>query len=300
MSLLDYSRGELVVAAPGQGDGYWAGGPSALHTDGRYYLAYRLRRPVEEGRGYANVVASSSDGVHFETLCVLDKDALDTASLERPALVRRPDGGWRIYVSLSTRGSKHWRVVALDADRPEDLAAASPRPVWPGDERTAVKDPVVVLGPDERWHAWLCLHPLDVIGHEDRMTTAYVTSTDGIDWTEPRTVLAPDGDGWDARGRRLATVLAQPDGSVLALYDGRADAAQNWYERTGTARARMMDGSFEVDRDATVMSSPFGRSTLRYASAALGPDATLVYYEAAGPDGANEIRVERLSPSTGR
>ncbi len=61
---------QTVVAAPGAGPGYWAGGPSAVAADGVFHLAYRLRRPVGTGRGYANVVASSRDGVHFDTVCV--------------------------------------------------------------------------------------------------------------------------------------------------------------------------------------------------------------------------------------
>ncbi len=51
-------RSHQVVEAPGAGPGYWAGGPSAtLAADGTFWLAYRLRRPVGVGRGYANVVA---------------------------------------------------------------------------------------------------------------------------------------------------------------------------------------------------------------------------------------------------
>src|SRR5438309_11335204 len=54
--------------------GGWAGGPSALLVDGVWWLAYRLRRPVGEGRGYANVVARSTDGVTFEQVVRIDRD----------------------------------------------------------------------------------------------------------------------------------------------------------------------------------------------------------------------------------
>src|SRR5215211_4339263 len=111
-----YARSQLVVDAPGAGAGWWAGGPSAVLDGSTWWLAYRLRRPVNEGRGYANVVARSRDGVKFDTVCTLERDAFEADSLERPALVRRPDGGWRIYVSCATPGSKHWRVDAIDAD----------------------------------------------------------------------------------------------------------------------------------------------------------------------------------------
>ena len=47
---------------------------------------------------------------------------------------------------------------------------AEVRTVFPGDERTAVKDPVVRVR-DGLWEAWICCHPLDVPAAEDRMTT---------------------------------------------------------------------------------------------------------------------------------
>ena len=68
------------------------------------YLAYRLRRPVGQGRGYANVVARSADGVRFTTVATIGKDAFGAESLERPALVVTDDGRWRLYVSVATPG----------------------------------------------------------------------------------------------------------------------------------------------------------------------------------------------------
>ncbi len=54
--------GTLVVGPPDERPGSWAGAPCALTVDGTVWLAYRLRRPVEDGRGYANVIARSADG----------------------------------------------------------------------------------------------------------------------------------------------------------------------------------------------------------------------------------------------
>jgi hypothetical protein len=295
---LDIAASELVIAAPGSGDGYWAGGPSAWWHDGVFYLAYRLRRPVDSGRGYANVVARSTNGVTFETLCSVDKDVLDTASLERPALVRRPDGGWRLFVSLSTPGSKHWRIDCLDADDPAELATGTRTVVWPGDADTAVKDPVVLIDADGGWHAWICCHPLTEPGEEDRMTTRYASSADGLQWTWGETVLEPGAAGWDRRGRRVATVLQQPDGAVQVYYDGRADAAENWYERTGLATGESVGSVLTVAGDAPVAQSDHSRHTLRYASAVQLPAGTArIYFEAANETGANEIRTQLISSS---
>src|SRR5690242_8310854 len=86
--------GETVVAPPGNGPGFWAGGPSAVATSNGIYLAYRLRRPVDMGRGYAIVVAHSTDGVELQPLVTLSKEQFVTASFERPSLVSCPGGGW--------------------------------------------------------------------------------------------------------------------------------------------------------------------------------------------------------------
>ena len=50
----------VVITPPGAGPGYWAGGPSAVLAEDGIYLAYRLRRPVGSGRGYAVTVARYS------------------------------------------------------------------------------------------------------------------------------------------------------------------------------------------------------------------------------------------------
>ena len=162
----------MVVDAPGAGPGWWAGGPSAVFDGETWWLAYRLRRPVDDGRGVANVVAASTDGVRFEPVCTLERDAFDTDSLERPALVRRPDGGWRLYVSCSTPGTKHWRVDAIDADTPAELRRRSAGHDPAGRRADGRQGPgrprTVGTG---AWRAWVCCHPLDVGGAEDRMVT---------------------------------------------------------------------------------------------------------------------------------
>jgi hypothetical protein len=275
---------EVVVRAPGPGEGFWAGGPSAVVADGIVWLAYRMRRPVDQGRGYANIVARSVDGVHFETVATVPSDQFDCASLERPALVQRPDGGWRLYVSCSTAGSKHWRVEAVDADTPAGLATGQRAVVLPGDATEAWKD-VVVRAADDGWRMWACRHPLD--GGDDaadRMTTWYATSTDGLAWTMRAEALRPVPGTWDARGTRIADVV-RSDGRWWALYDARRSAEENWRERTGLAVGEGPDRFVAVA--GPVPADP-GRA-LRYASVIDVGGGRRIYVEATGPDGSHDL-----------
>ena len=89
-------------------------------------LAYRLRRPIGLGRGYAVAIARSADGVHFQTIQVITREEMDTESLERPALVRTPAGRWRLYLSCATWGTKHWRVELLEATAPDAFDVRAP------------------------------------------------------------------------------------------------------------------------------------------------------------------------------
>ena len=230
---------------------------------------------TSERRGGAVVLARSDDGEQLEPVAELDKDRFGAESLERPALVRL-DGGWRLYLSCATPGTKHWWICALDAPSLDQLAGAEPRTVFAGDEATGVKDPVIRRR-DDGWHAWICCHPLDEPGEEDRMTTAHATSADGLAWTWHGTVLAGRPGTWDARGARVTAVLA--DGRMA--YDGRATKEENFSERTGLAEAR--DGPVSDARYLDVLPLPGGAHRL--------------YYEAPLPDGSHELRTQLIPPA---
>jgi hypothetical protein len=280
---------EVAVPPPGTDPGTWAGAPSAVHSNGYIYLAYRLRKPIGAGRGYAVEVARSADGISFETILTVPKEDLDTESLERPALVLTPDGTWRLYLSCATTGTKHWRVELLEADGPASFDPRNRQVVLPGDEHVAVKDPVIVHY-DGLWHLWASVHPLGDPAHTDRMTTEYATSPDGVEWTWRGTALAPRPGEWDARGVRVAAVKLGP-GSVTAWYDGRATAVQNYEERTGVATGSKPDALTAVD-SAGVAGSDSDRG-LRYLDIVeVGDGHERWYYEYTRADGAHELRTE--------
>lgn len=269
----------VAVPAPGPGPQQWAGAPSAaLDADGTFVLAYRVRSGADH-----NVIARSADGERYTTVAVLTRDRFGAAMVERPALVRTPSGRWRLYVSCATPGTKHWWIGVLEAGTPEGLARAQARPVFEGDARTAVKDPVIRYD-GGRWRAWICCHPLDEPGAEDRMSTAYATSADGLTWRWHGTALTGRPGAWDARGARLTSVL--PDGR--ACYDGRASARENWFERTGLAvPARPGDAA----RLVPVAGPPV--VDVRYLDVLpLPAGGHRLFYEARLPDESHELRTE--------
>src|SRR4029453_17311396 len=173
--------------------------PSAVYEDGTIWVAYRMRQPLDAGRGVAVVVARSADGVRLEPGAAVHRTTFGAASLERPALVRRPDGGWRLYVSCATPDSKHWWGEGGEAGDVPGLVTGVGTVVLPGDHTTAMKDPVV-LRDAAGWRMWVCCHPLDDPDATDRMVSRYATSPDGLRWTVGPVALAGRPGGGGARG----------------------------------------------------------------------------------------------------
>ena len=204
------------------------------------YLAYRLRRPVGEGRGYAIVVARSTDG---ETVRDrprdLDKDDFDCrvarAARRSPS---RPTAGGGSTSAARRPGTLHWWVDALEADDPSGV-----RPQH-ADLDAARRRGHRVQGPGRsstRTAAGTCGSACTAIedpADADRMHTV-------VRDERRRPPLGPAADRarraatgtWDQRGARVASVLMEPD-HVVAYYDGRATAEQNWEEQTGLAFGR--------------------------------------------------------------
>ena len=279
----------VVIAPPGVGLGYWAGAPSAALGDDGIYLAYRLRRPIGAGRGYAIAVARSADGIVFETLTTITREEVRAESLERPELVRDHSGRWRLYLSCATPGTKHWRIELLEAASPAEFDPGRRATVLPGDAQTGVKDPVISL--NGTWQLWACCHPLADPAAADQMVSRYATSPDGLDWTWHGTALAGRPGHWDSRGTRISAVWQDGD-SVVAFYDGRATVAENYEERTGIAAGPGPAALTALGATPAAQSPHAGRG-LRYLDILELPGGRRrLYYEMARPDGAHELRTE--------
>lgn len=285
-------KSQMAVPAPGEGEGFWVGAPSAQEYDGYIYLAYRLRHPVELGRGQGVVIARSKDGVKFETVTMIPKDAMDAESLERPTLVRTPEGKWRLYLSCATTGTKHWRVEVLEANSPAELNPTTRKVVLPGDENWGVKDTVIVVR-DGLWHLWATFHPLDIQHEEDCMISKYATSKDGLDWQWAEgTALEPRPGTWDQRGARI-TAVHFADDMILAFYDGRASAAENYEERTGLAVGTSPD-KFVAIGDEPFAQSPDERGLRYFDILPLADGGYRTYFEIATDDDSHELRTEHV------
>jgi hypothetical protein len=280
----------VAIPPPGSGAGNWVGAPSALRHGDQIFLAYRLRRPIGRGRGYAVVIARSADGENFEPLLTITKEQMDAESLERPVLVDLPGGGWRLYLSCATYGTKHWRVEAMEAADPGSFDPATRRTVLPGDETTAVKDPVI-MHHDGTWHLWASTHPLADSDQADQMVTEYATSPDGLDWSWHGVALGRRSGEWDSRGVRISSVRFTV-GGVVAFYDGRASAEENYEERTGLAAGPGPAALSAIGQEPIAQSAEGARG-LRYVSIVdLGDGHERLYYELTRADGSHELRTE--------
>ncbi len=291
-----WEKARVIIGPPGEGPGNWAGGANALWHDGFIYLAYRIRRPLEQGRGTGGFVARSKHGVSFDKLTQINKEAMDAESLERAALAVTREGKWRLYVSCATPHTKHWRIEMLEADQPELLDASKRRVVLPGNANLAVKDPVIIPK-NGRWDMWVICHPLDKGDNEaDRMYSALVTSKDGINWSEFKTVLTGQPGHWDSRGARITSVLYDGDIPTVAYYDGRASADQNFEEQTGIAFWDKKKGEF-IQSATKPIGTPFGG--LRYLTQIEFPNGSRrFYFEGRRKDGAHELRTEWIPAPT--
>ena len=97
-----------------------------------------------------------------------------------------------------------------------------------------------------------------------------------------------------SRGARVTSVCRHGD-TIVAYYDGRATAAENYEERTGIATGTEPTVLTAVG-DEPLAWSPYHGGGLRYLDILPLPDVRQrLYYEMTRPDGSHELRTELRS-----
>src|SRR5262249_20163455 len=145
-----------------------------------------------------------------------------------------------------------------------------------------------------QWHMWATIHPLADPDATDQMTAEYAISADGLDWTWQGTALCGRPGEWDSRGTRVSAVRFGPS-QVIAYYDGRASAAENYEARTGVAvgAAPAALPATSAPGGGPAVASPHHSGGLRYVDLVDLPDGrTRLYYEMARPDGSHALVTE--------
>jgi len=278
---------------------WWAGAPSALRCDdGTFYLAARMRegKSPRGKRGYEVRILKGTDGRRFETINRLRREEAGVPVFERPALVRDPHSGkFRLYGCVGLE--RGWAIIKFaDADDPAGFDARSWKVVlasdYPDDgfvHVTGYKDPVVLWERD-RWHMF-------VIGTDRVERIHHFTSEDGDNWQSAAPGPVMENDGWHNFYTRPASVLPMAVG-YLFVYEG---SDVGWRDpvyniATGLAYSPDLRTFVDLTRDAPLLKSttPGDYHTWRYSHWLPVGDQVFVYYEAARPNGTNELRLSVL------
>ncbi|MGH8793244.1 MAG: hypothetical protein ACRDXX_11430 [Stackebrandtia sp.] len=305
--------GAVILTPERNEPGYWSGSPGIVREpeSGRFILTYRQRRPrgADRDRGWRCAVAVSDDGEKFTDVWSVEKDELDSPSMERFCLAPLGRDRHRLYISYVDPSDNRWRVDAL-ADAPLDsldIATATPVLTAAATGTEGVKDPYVIqAGPvtylfasyaeaspglGVEAHQSADIYNVGVTTHP----TGVATSLDGRDFTWHGSALTV-GDGWDRYQARLNSVVPLAGGYV-GFYDGSASADENYEERCGIAVSGDLWSWRRLSPDRPWVVSPHATGSVRYLDALLAEGEWWLYYELTRPDGAHELRLARIPDS---
>jgi len=307
--LFDPERGTVVREPEGRGSGWWVGAPSALFDPERkrFYLYYRQRRPLAEGRGWRIAVAESTDGIRFTEVWHATKEQFQSSSIERSCIVKTPAGRYRLYVSYVALPKNRWQIDLLEADDPRDWDPSRRVTILEPEAVNAegVKDPVVfLLG--RRTYMFVPYGPRssvapgstesDLHGTGNVFTVPRIkhpsglaVSEDGVRFTWLGDATLP-GSGWDRQMARVSCILYTPP-LFQVFYDGRTGEGDIYEDRTGLCVTHDLRTFHTLTPDAPLLQSPHGQGCLRYLDAVPVGDRTFFYYEYGRPDGGHELRV---------
>lgn len=296
---------EPLAAGPGN----WVGACGVVYDteSSEYYLYYRIRepRPVRGGRCR---LARSADGLNFETIWESSKADYETASIERGGLMRRADGGWRLYISYVDPADDRWRVDLIDAERPDAFHPGDRREVLTAATIGAegVKDPFPFEYEGKVYLLLSYATTLDGLSSEqkeamhasaDIYNTGLTKSSSGLAVSEDGGVsfrwlgdiFSPSESGWDRYAARLSAIAYRAP-VFVGFYDGSASFEENYEERLGVATSVDLTQWQRLTPDAPLIQGPGSTGSIRYVDFVDFPDHTALYYEMTRPDGSHEIR----------
>jgi len=307
--LFDPEQGTVIREPEGSAPGFWVGAPSAIYDvdRARFYLYWRQRRPLAEGRGWRVAIAESSDGIHFEEIWHATKDDFKSSSIERSCLVKTPEGRFRLYVGYVEMPRNRWRIDLLEAADPRGFDPAGRVPVLDPDDvdSEGVKDPVVLIVGGLYWmfvpygprgsvapgsteadpHGTGNVFTVPRIKHPSGLAV----SSDGrrFRWLGDATI---PGTGWDRQMARVSTVLYLPP-VFHVFYDGRTGEGDIYEDRTGLCVSLDLRTFHKVSEAGPILRSAHGQGCLRYLEAVQRGRQVLYYYEYGRPDGDHELRM---------
>lgn len=302
----DPAAGTVVREPAGTGYGFWAGGHKVSydHTTGWYVLFYRLRAPLELGRGGVCRVAVGHDGIHFDDVWEATKEQLVAHSIEAGHCVRHDDREWRLYISYEYAGpAPHWRVDVLRGPSPSELEIQSRRTVLlPFDYGLrSLKDPWVIRTDSGGYRVYVCG---DAPGRAERdgdtvraraMDASLVAeSDDGLVFPSVRYVyVAPADDSWHGRRGRVNGLFRWGDGWAGA-FDGGRTHYDNFEEQCGLVTSADGLTIDRVETESPWVMSPNASGCVRYAWGLRVGQRLHWYYEFTRPDGAHDLRTAQV------
>jgi hypothetical protein len=310
--LFDPEAGVTVRDPLGEGAGWWAGAPSCLYdpADERFYLYYRYRKPRDLGRGVDCRIAASEDGLVFDDLWGATKEQIDTQSMEKSAIIRGPQGQWRLYLSFVDTDGR-WCIMLCEADSIDGFDVSGRIPILDADACGAegVKDPCVYnIG--GLWHMIVSYAPTPVAVTDEvrgvmhatgdvyntgatKSHTGLAISEDGLEWEWSGDILSPPDAGWDQYCTRIGSVLHMPP-AFIGFYDGSASVEDNYEEKAGMCISTDLRCWERITKSGPFVLSPHAQRTIRYIEVVPREDALYYYYEYTRPDGSHELRANRV------
>ncbi len=302
----DPDQGQTVFEPEGKGYGFWVGGHSAIYDpkEQKFFLFYRARSPLGQGRGAKCFIAESSDGITFHNIWEAGKEQLDAQSIEVSSLIKDPlTGKWRLYISYQTQEGP-WRVDLIEADHPKNLDPWHHRTVMQPEEYglSFIKDPrVYIVGglymvfvnvpAREKWFedkaGWR--HPLG------GCATGLLASPDGVYFRNFKYVFEPSAGApgeWGHFRARINSIIYLPP-VYVGFIDAGSTMYDNYEEWCGLAFSHDLEHWTRVSTDQPWVRSSHG--SVRYLDALMVGNDLFYYYEWTRPDYSHELRVTKIS-----